>query len=172
MGDIVATMMEENPVLSDLEMVDLSDHGDDEGQACNRADGWGNTCKGILEYYPEHPESGCSCHSNPPCSYCTDQLLGCTACEWKEESATHVINGHVVSVNKDTGVYTSYGLRELDNTTIDYYIKAHSNSSQICEGVYPEGTTKEEVLKKVKGTFGGRWSHFGNGKFKYIAYTD
>ena len=42
----------------------------------------------------------------------------------------------------------------------------------IKEGVYPEGMTKEQVREKVKGSFGGRFESFGNGKFKYIAYTD
>lgn len=42
----------------------------------------------------------------------------------------------------------------------------------IKEGVYPEHLTRQEVEKEVKGTFGGRFEHFGNGKFKYIAYTD
>ena len=48
----------------------------------------------------------------------------------------------------------------------------HTGFSQICEGVYPKGTTMAEVEKKVRGSFGGRFEHFGNGKFKYIAYTD
>lgn len=62
--------------------------------------------------------------------------------------------------------------RPLDDTTIDYQIKVHTNSSQICEGVYPEGTTQDEVRAKVNGTFGGRFEQFGNGRFKFIAYTD
>ena len=60
----------------------------------------------------------------------------------------------------------------LDPRKIDYRILPHTGASQICEGVYPEGATMEQVLAKVKGTFGGRFSHFGDGKFKYIAYTD
>lgn len=62
--------------------------------------------------------------------------------------------------------------RPLDPTKIDYRIRSHSSSSQICEGVYPEGTTKAEVEARVRGTFGGRFESFGNGRFKYIAYTD
>jgi len=154
------------------ELIEEALYGSEEGYACTRTDGEGNICKGLLEYYPDHPEMGCSCHINPPCSYCTDQHLECPKCGWKEESIIHIINDHVVSVNKDTGVLTSHGRRKLDNTKIDYYINSHSNSSQICEGVYPKGTTRAEVLKKVDGTFGGRWESFGNGKFKFIAYTD
>lgn len=66
----------------------------------------------------------------------------------------------------------SFGPRPLDPRKIDYRISAHTNSSQICEGVYPEGTPIAEVLKLVKGTFGGRFEKFRDGHFKYIAYTD
>lgn len=48
----------------------------------------------------------------------------------------------------------------------------HTASSQICEGVYPEGVSRTEVENVVRGTFGGRFEYFSNGKFKYIAYTD
>ena len=64
------------------------------------------------------------------------------------------------------------GTRKLDPTKIDFHSKPHSGSSMIQEGVYPEGTTKEQVEAVVKGTFGGRFQLFGNGKFVYIAYTD
>lgn len=50
--------------------------------------------------------------------------------------------------------------------------KAHSSSSMIKEGTYPLKMSKEEVESEVRGTFGGRFEYFGNGKFKYIAYTD
>ena len=62
--------------------------------------------------------------------------------------------------------------KPLDNTKIDYRNKMYSSSSMIKEGVYPEGTTKDEVRKVVNGTFGGRFESFGGGKFKFIAYTD
>ena len=62
--------------------------------------------------------------------------------------------------------------RPLDNTRVDYRNKMHSNSSMIKEGVYPAGMTAEEVRKVVNGTFGGRFEQFGDGKFKFIAYTD
>jgi hypothetical protein len=42
----------------------------------------------------------------------------------------------------------------------------------LIDGVYPLGTTREEVVALVKGTFGGRFETFGNGKFRYVAYTD
>ena len=54
---------------------------------------------------------------------------------------------------------------------INWVNKSHSNSSMIKEGTY-EDMTRHEVEQKVIGTFGGRFEHFGDGKFKYIAYTD
>ncbi len=62
--------------------------------------------------------------------------------------------------------------RPLDNTKIDYRSKGHSSCSMIKEGVYPEGTTQEEVRNVVNGTFGGRFISFGSGRFLFIAYTD
>lgn len=49
--------------------------------------------------------------------------------------------------------------------------KQHTAFSQMCESVYPEGTTREEVEMRVRGSFGGRFVYFVDGKFKYIAYT-
>lgn len=64
------------------------------------------------------------------------------------------------------------GTRELDATKIDWHDLPHSGSSMAKRGVYPDGTTREHVEAKVRGTFGGRFESFGGGKFLYIAYTD
>jgi hypothetical protein len=77
------------------------------------------------------------------------------------------------------GAWLSWKPRPLDPRKIDYRIKSHSNSSQLCEGVYPVGDSPEaeasvraEVEMRCRGTFGGRFQSFGNGKFSYVAYTD
>lgn len=62
--------------------------------------------------------------------------------------------------------------RVLDPTKIDWVAKLHSSSSMIKEGVCPQNLSREEVEKEVRGTFGGRFEYFRDGKFKYIAYTD
>jgi len=62
--------------------------------------------------------------------------------------------------------------RGLDKSKISYLIRRHTNSSMICYGVYPDGTTMDQVEDVVKGTFGGRFEFFGNGLFEYVAYTD
>ncbi|KRP44096.1 hypothetical protein [Pseudomonas poae] len=141
----------------------MSDFGYCEGDTCRR-----NGCKGVIQM---RKAENCSCHISPPCSACTAPRHFCDACEW-DEADDEIINDFIVNVDKTTGNYRSWEPRPLDPTKIDYRIKSHTNSSQICEGVYPEGTPREEVQKLVIGTFGGRFEHFGKGKFKYIAYTD
>ncbi|WP_413194216.1 hypothetical protein [Pararobbsia alpina] len=83
-----------------------------------------------------------------------------------------MLNDYLVTTNKATGVYEHWKPRPLDPTRIDYRNHPHSSCSMIKEGVYPEGTTIDEVRKVVDGTFGGRFEYFRDGKFKFIAYTD
>lgn len=147
-------------------MGNAHNHGLLKGDLCNR-----NKCKGIIDEY--ETDTCCSCHINPPCSHCTEDRNYCPVCDWqgKDDYIQHM-NGFVIHTDSKTHNHNSWKRRELDNSKIDYHILSHTNSSQICEGVYPEGTTREDVLEQVKGTFGGRFKHFGNGKFKYVAYTD
>lgn len=140
----------------------MSVHGIEEGEVCNR-DG----CKGVIEL-EEH--KGCSCHISPPCSACVDRDVFCPMCGW--EARKEIINDYVVTTNAKSHVYEAWKPRPLDPTKIDWHSKPHSNASMIKEGVYPEGTTRAQVEEKIVGTFGGRFEHFGDGKFKYIAYTD
>ena len=121
-------------------------------------------CSAILGY---GEVEGCSCHVSPPCSACVENPLRCPDCGWEEDGPSHADKPHVPIT-----FFPEYKVQPLDKTKIDYRIKGHSSCSQICEGVYPEGTTKDEVLRQVKGTFGGRFESFGNGKFRFIAYTD
>ncbi len=122
-------------------------------------------CQDGKFYYP--PVEQCSCHISAPCSACVNNQLVCDKCGYEPEEPPH----------KDVPVAPGLTMREykpkpLDNTKIDYRIKTHTAATMILEGVYPEGTTKEEVRIVVDGTFGGRFEHFGNGKFRFIAYTD
>lgn len=141
----------------------MSDFGQTEGDPCLR-----NGCDGVIELLPVE---GCSCHIMPPCHACTAVREWCPKCGWEayEEYAT-TINDFTVKYSNDKIV--SYQPRPLDNSKIDYRVSSHTNASQVCEGVYPNGTTMDEVANIVRGTFGGRFEYFGNGTFKYIAYTD
>lgn len=46
------------------------------GDKCNRGD-----CKGVIEE-TEGDYDGCSCHINPPCSYCVEDRTCCTDCDY------------------------------------------------------------------------------------------
>lgn len=83
-----------------------------------------------------------------------------------------MVNDYVVKVSTKSHVYEAWKPRPLDPTRIDYRNHPHSSCSMIKEGVYPDGTTMEEVRKVVDGTFGGRFEYFRDGNFKFIAYTD
>lgn len=136
--------------------------GYEEGSVCNR--------KGCTGTIATHKSENCSCHIAPPCSSCTSPRNYCPDCDWQEKDDPLVIM-------EITTIHLPFGgvertKRVLDPTKIDYRIEMHSSSSQLCIGVYPPGTTSADVVKVVQGTFGGRFNHFGNGKFEYVAYTD
>lgn len=133
-----------------------------EGDTCNR-----NGCAGVIGV---HRSEKCSCHINPPCGSCTAPRNFCPDCDWQEKDDPLVIR-EVTTIYMQTG-FVERKKRILDPTKIDYRIEAHSNSSQLCIGVYPEGTTAKEVEGRVRGTFGGRFNKFANGHFEYVAYTD
>ena len=137
-----------------------------EGDQCFR-DG----CEGIIE---RHTGEGCSCHLFPPCGDCVEAREYCPECDWDGSEQIENINGYVCKIDpKDpSGAWLSWKPRPLDPRKIDYRITPHSNSSQLCTGVYPETATRADVEKLVKGTFGGRFTKFRNGEFEYVAYTD
>jgi hypothetical protein len=137
-----------------------------EGDVCNRSG-----CCGSIEL---RRAENCSCHLSAPCGACTAPRHFCADCGWEEadDPVEYVFNDHKVTEDRKTGQWLSWKPRELDPTKIDYRIREHTHFSQICDGVYPEGTTSKEVEDRVKGTFGGRFLSFGGGKFQYVAYTD
>lgn len=153
----------------------MADFGTEEGATC-----WRNGCQGVIK---ERPVENCSCHISPPCGACTTPREWCPECDWsaQEEERTFYFNElRCVAISREDarlGMYGSEPLkkfepRPLDPKKLDYRIRSHTNSSQLCEGVYPETMTRSEVEAVVKGTFGGRFLQFGGGKFQYVAYTD
>ncbi|PBB75174.1 hypothetical protein CK227_10300 [Mesorhizobium sp. WSM4308] len=138
--------------------------GYSDGDVCNRA-----ACAGVIEM---HKSEDCSCHINPPCFSCTSVTAFCPVCEWEEADDPLVVQ-EIASIHFGNDfAYVERAKRILDPTKIDYRIEMHSNASQKVIGVYPDGTTRQEVEAVVKGTFGGRFSSFKDGRFEYIAYTD
>lgn len=139
-------------------------YGYEAGETCNR-----KNCLGVIELC--EVENGCSCHINPPCPVCSNPREFCPECGY-ERIDDFGFNDYIVNIDRKTSVHRYAERRILDTTKIDWYSKSHTHFSMIMEGVYPEGTTKEDVLKLVEGTFGGRFKYFQDGKFEYIAYTD
>lgn len=134
--------------------------GYEKGETC-----WREGCQGMID--EQELEGCCSCHINPPCGFCTTPREVCPECGWTpkdDEKASYIHVGGGLSMQVDN--------HPLDPRKIDYRIHSHTHFSQICRGVYPDGTTQDEVLAKVKGTFGGRFNYFKEGKFEYVAYTD
>ena len=133
-----------------------------EGDTCGR-----NGCTGVIGM---HRSENCYCHISPPCGSCTAPRNFCPECDWQEKDDPLVVQ-EVSTIYMQTG-FAERKKRILDPTKIDWRVEMHSSSSQLCIGVYPEGTPAKEVEAKVKGTFGGRFSKFGGGHFEYVAYTD
>lgn len=131
-----------------------------EGEVCGR-----KRCKGIIEV---SPVENCSCHINPPCGACTAPREYCQECGW-EASEDDWPKERAVAPGLAERLYKP---TPLDPTKISFRSFPHSSSSMLKKGVYPEGATRNEVESRVRGTFGGRFESFGNGKFEYVAYTD
>ena len=140
----------------------LQELGYAEGDVCGR-----NGCMGLID---SHASEGCYCHINPPCGACTSPRNFCPECDWQEKDDPLVVM-EVHTIHLPTG-FTERRKRILDPSKIDYRVEGHTSFSQLCIGVYPEGTTRNDVEAVVRGSFGGRFNHFGNGRFEYVAYTD
>lgn len=142
-----------------------NNHGYEEGDICNR-DG----CQGIIEQ--ESADRSCYCHISPPCSVCVDDRHFCPECGWRgvddRQSAINESSYESIFVWKSKRQL----LEEMDHSKIAWISEAHSNSSMKKIGKCPLDAKSSEVFEVVKGTFGGRFESFGNGRFTFIAYTD
>lgn len=135
-----------------------------EGEICGR-----DECSGIIEI--EEPED-CSCHISAPCHYHVNTDMWCPECGWRALDDDLCVREITAISLGGIAPLIETRARVLDPTKIDWVSKMHSSCSMIKEGVYPEHLSREDVEREVSGTFGGRFEHFGDGKFKYIAYTD
>jgi hypothetical protein len=139
-------------------------YGTIRGDVCNR-----NGCTGIID--EQETDGCCSCHINPPCSFCVDDRHYCPVCGWEAIEEQRAYNDKVSKETKPFE-YKRRTIEDLDKTKIDWIYKPHTHFTMLKEGVYPKGATKEDVFKEVQGSFGGRFDKFENGHFIFIAYTD
>ena len=139
-----------------------------EGDICNR-----EGCEGLIEL--EKVEN-CSCHISPPCWAHENASLCCPDCGWRAaDDPLCVREIHTITIDlSGAGTFYDRKPRVLDPTKIDWTWEPHTNSSMIKKGVFPPGTTREQVRAVVDGTFGGRFESFDEerGTFKFVAYTD
>lgn len=150
--------------------------GDEEGATCGRA--------GCLGTITLRETDNCSCHISPPCSACMAPRLYCSDCDWDEADEPKPEPKPSIPRTQFEHEFWQKWQQEqeqlrnqpLDNTRVSWRDKPHTHFSMIKEGVYPQSgdrnADREMVLKEVNGTFGGRFTSFGDGKFTFIAYTD
>lgn len=142
----------------------MSDLGYCEGETCGR-DG----CEGVVEL---EPVEDCSCHISAPCWRHENADMHCPDCGWLAADDPLCVR-EISSISMGgPAPYIQTKPRVLDPTKIDWVAELHTSSSMIKKGVYPADVTRQEVEAEVRGTFGGRFEYFRDGKFKYIAYTD
>lgn len=152
-------------------------------EVCNR-DG----CLGIIDEYDK--EGSCSCHINPPCSYCTTCNQFCEKCGWSAEEENLLYEKAQMEIynnSKQKALYEKQAKERLESDNLFYKkyrgeIKAdkleiryenHTHFSMIKKGVFPTGSeTSESLLKHIRGTFGGRFTRLNEYSFSYVAYTD
>lgn len=146
--------------------------GECEGETC-----WRDGCQGVIA---EHAPENCSCHIAPPCGECTSNRAYCPVCDWRGADEVEKFNDFVCKINPNDrhGAWEWWKPRPLDPRKIDWHSKAHTHSSMIKAGVYPadqypdDAAARAAVEPLVRGTFGGRFKSFGDGRFEYVAYTD
>jgi hypothetical protein len=145
------------------------------GETCNR-----ESCLGVID--ATEKEGSCSCHISPPCGYCTEQTEYCPACEWSasEEEKRHQPTAEQLAAwererNEWAARHEEFlkKFHSLDPVSkFDYRAESHTHFSMRAYGMYPPDMTAAQIADHVRGTFGGRFTRFGNGRFEYIAYTD
>lgn len=75
----------------------------------------------------------------------------------------------VYSVDDFGDLFTS---GRVDLYVVNAVSAPHSSCSMRVTGWYPPHMSRDEVRKKVDGTFGGHFESFHNGWFSFRAYTD
>lgn len=149
--------------------------GEFKGEICNR-----NGCKGIIK--SRDKKGSCTCFNNPPCNYCTTLTEYCEECGWdaEEEAYENYINKEPV----DTSHYDEW--QKKRNEMLEFYrsdkkadffycfSEGHTHFSMRKFRMYPPEWKKEELIKKIRDSWGGRFKSLDEelGRFDYIAHTD
>ena len=131
-------------------------------------------CVGIIEV--KDRDVCCSCHINPPCSYCTDISYMCGECGEEPEDAFK----ESIKEQKNNGwafenliKSDSERFNELEGSKISWIdITPNDNYYfSVKRGKYPEGTTAKQILENFSLCFGYSYLNMGNGEFTIKYYT-
>ena len=122
----------------------MDNKGYSKGELCNR-----NGCNGIIEEPPK--EGCCTCHINPPCSYCTTQTAYCPECGWSAEDEENAyLEKHAKA--QTPFVYHYKTDQQLFDELKDGefgYVRLDSGRSFIrLKGKHP-GMTNKEIFEKL-----------------------
>lgn len=158
--------------------------GYSKGEMCNR-DG----CKGVVDEYEK--DGCCSCHIDPPCSYCVEPNAFCNTCGWNakgEQQAydrlqlenyknnEHYYKQEYIKHKESSDLFYKKYRGEIPADKLEIRTKSHTHFSMIKVGVFPKGSeTYASLLPKVVGSFGGRFVSVvdeNSYNFEYISYTD
>lgn len=128
----------------------MSSHeGYEELEDCNRED-----CTGVIALLDI--DGCCSCHSNPPCSYCTTPREYCPECAWNlQDEMNEVINPSFMELYpKPTEeripsyMYTPRDTKyKGEDLTPIWGVNKYFD--EVFDGVVARGLTKEEADKKL-----------------------
>jgi hypothetical protein len=145
------------------------EHGYNKGEICNR-----EGCRGIID---EHDKDGCSCHSAPPCSSCTRTYEYCPECDWdhQEEIEAEYAKRTIISDGITYILPKRKTIDDLDKSKIDWFHSGGWHSGTEITGVYPEGTTREDILRALRIAENPnmpRFKRFSDGIFTLTYFTD
>lgn len=152
--------------------------GSTKGEACNRGE-----CIGIIAEHES--DSGCSCHTMPPCSYCVDDRNYCPECGWEgleDQQRNQYTDDQLKKFQAENGdrmkrsadkrgrIYNAFnGLGQLES--IEWYVIESWHSGYRAKGCKPPSATQEEVIKKFNFDL-PRYSFNEHGGFIISGFTD
>lgn len=145
--------------------------GTHEGEVCNR-----NGCNGIIE--EGEKEGCCSCHINPPCSYCTTQTEYCPICGWSaEEDQRKYLDEYAKKQSSSTYVYKSdeQRFKELKDGEFGYIdVVSGGHTIVRLKGKHPNMTRKEifERLRLFENPHMPRMKSFTDTTFELTYFCD
>jgi len=125
-------------------------------------------CKEGFVVYQEQEDGSCSCHTNPPCSYCTDKQLTCSRCgEVFEEALT------TPPSTSTTWKPTPFEPKPCgDGMITKYDYDSSSGSTMVFTGTFTGEVTNDDLLEFFgTGSWGYRFGYCNGGRFKFTKVT-